>query len=392
MQRKLGRKNSRLGVRGLALLAAGPAAAQADAAFAKAIADYPDLEFASTHADPGQAGSKGNSLYKPQGAGPFPPWCWRIPVADCSRIWASGPGSWWRRVLSCCCWILRSQAAHGVLPAARVRTPRVYKDAFDGMRHLASLRRSIRRASIWSACRWAVSPPASRPVRKSPRRSAASAASGRRSVVRQLRVCAQERAHAATAPPRYGPPRIAAAGQGRQGNAHRTPLSPVDDMKAQGRPVSWHVYEQTTHGWDKSNRSAATCSTRMPPSMRWPGRWSSCVATEKRRTPCRREWCPRPESNRYGLAAEGISYHFGCRRRVTRRSWSGARLRHSLAALGARRSLFPPLRAGLASVSARNGSRAFAEFDGLHLRGFPEGSNCLKSLVSTNFTTRARPA
>ena len=24
-------------------------------------------------------------------------------------------------------------------------------------------------------------------------------------------------------------------------------------MKAQGRPVSWHVYEQTTHGWDKSN-------------------------------------------------------------------------------------------------------------------------------------------
>ena len=36
-----------------------------------------------------------------------------------------------------------------------------------------------------------------------------------------------------------------------------TPIAPcfplLDDMKAQGRPVSWHVYEQTTHGWDKSN-------------------------------------------------------------------------------------------------------------------------------------------
>lgn len=85
-------------------------------------------------------------------------------------------------------------------------------------------------------------------------------------------------------------------------------------------------------------------------------------------------WCPRPESNRYGLAAEGFSYHFDFRRRrVKRRSWSGARLHHSLAALGARRLLSTPsrfFRSGLGSALARNKSRAFAEFDGLHLWSF----------------------
>jgi len=54
-------------------------------------------------------------------------------------------------------------------------------------------------------------------------------------------------------------------------------------------------------------------------------------------------------------------------------SWSGARLHHSLAALGARRLLSTPSRffqTGLGSALARNRSRAFAEFDGLHLWSF----------------------
>ena len=84
-------------------------------------------------------------------------------------------------------------------------------------------------------------------------------------------------------------------------------------------------------------------------------------------------WCPRPESNRYGREAEGFSYHFGFRRQRGRCSWSGARLHLSLAALGARRLLSTPspaIRPGLGSALARNGSRAFAEFDGLHLWSF----------------------
>jgi len=54
-------------------------------------------------------------------------------------------------------------------------------------------------------------------------------------------------------------------------------------------------------------------------------------------------------------------------------SWSGARLHHSLVSLGARRLLSTPslvFQPGLGSALARNGSRAFAEFDGLHLWSF----------------------
>ena len=124
----------------LALLAAGPAAAQADAAFAKAIADYPDLEFASTYADPGQAGSKGNSLYKPQGAGPFRrgagAYLWRT---------AAAYGRAGRELVAAGFVVLLLDSygprRHTAFCQPRgVRTPRVYKDAFDGMRHLASLK------------------------------------------------------------------------------------------------------------------------------------------------------------------------------------------------------------------------------------------------------------
>ena len=74
---------------------------------------------------------------------------------------------------------------------------------------------------------------------------------------------------------------------------------------------------------------------------------------------------------------EGFSNHFGFRRQRKRCSWSGARLHHSLSTLGARRLLSTPslesFDPGLGSVLARMlaASRAFAEFDGLHLRGFP---------------------
>lgn len=61
------------------------------------------------------------------------------------------------------------------------------------------------------------------------------------------------------------------------------------------------------------------------------------------------------------------------------RSWSGARLHHSLAAVGARRLLSTPsqaiARAWLGVGSVAEASRAFAEFDGLHFGRFPEGSN-----------------
>jgi hypothetical protein len=55
--------------------------------------------------------------------------------------------------------------------------------------------------------------------------------------------------------------------------------------------------------------------------------------------------------------------------------WSGARLHHSLAAVGARRLLSTPSQpldwAWLGVGSGAEASRAFAEFDGLHFGRFP---------------------
>ena len=57
------------------------------------------------------------------------------------------------------------------------------------------------------------------------------------------------------------------------------------------------------------------------------------------------------------------------------RSWSGARLHHSLAAVGARRLLSTPSQAvawaWLGVGSDAEASRAFADFDGLHFGRFP---------------------
>jgi len=92
---------------------------------------------------------------------------------------------------------------------------------------------------------------------------------------------------------------------------------------------------------------------------------------------------------------EGFSSHFGFRRRPDRagRSWAGARLHlgHSQA-VGARRLLSTPspVGAGLGSALARRQvSRAFTDFDGFHFGRFPPKAQIFKSLVSTNFTTRA---
>ena len=72
-------------------------------------------------------------------------------------------------------------------------------------------------------------------------------------------------------------------------------------------------------------------------------------------------WCPRPESNRHDREVEGFSYHFDFRRQRKRCSWSGARLHHSLAAVGARRLLstpsHEPFDSGLGSALARTLAR-----------------------------------
>ena len=86
-------------------------------------------------------------------------------------------------------------------------------------------------------------------------------------------------------------------------------------------------------------------------------------------------WCPRPESNRHAFR-RGIFLPLRLSPPAhTRCSWSGARLHHSLAAVGARRLLSTPSQtvawAWLGVGSDAEASRAFADFDGLHFRRFP---------------------
>ena len=106
-------------------------------------------------------------------------------------------------------------------------------------------------------------------------------------------------------------------------------------------------------------------------------------------------WCPGPESNRHDREVEGFSYHFDFRRQRERCSWSGARLHHSLAAVGARRLLstpsHEPFDSGLGSALARTFAHPGRS---PNLTGFTFGVSSgglkfFKSLVSTNFTTRA---
>ena len=122
-------------------------------------------------------------------------------MADCSRIWASG------RELVAAGFVVLLLDSYGprrhtaFCQPRGVRTPRVYKDAFDGMRHLASLK-EVDPARIYlvgmSLGSFAASVAASPQIAKavgSERRFRAS--------VGWYGSCAYvpERAHAATAPP-----------------------------------------------------------------------------------------------------------------------------------------------------------------------------------------------
>ncbi|SOY47077.1 hypothetical protein CBM2588_A130015 [Cupriavidus taiwanensis] len=99
--------------------------------------------------------------------------------------------------------------------------------------------------------------------------------------------------------------------------------------------------------------------------------------------------------NRTGTpCGEGFSSRFGFRRQRGRCSWAGARLHHSLAAVGARRLLSTPSQpCGWAWLGV--GSDAMHPGRSPNLTGVTSGVSprrlkLFKSLVSTDFTTRAR--
>ena len=199
MQRKLGRKIRGWAFAAWALLAAGPAAAgrrgvrQGDRRLSR-----PGVRVDLCRSRPGRV--ERQYLYKPQGAGPFPA---VVLAHTCGGLQPHGRagGSWWRRVLSCCCWIptvpggTRRSASRAGAHATGVQ------GCFR--RHAASGLAQGGRSGAHLSGRHVVGQ-----FRRQRRGQSANRQGGRQRAplpgvgsVRQLRVCAQERAHAATAPP-----------------------------------------------------------------------------------------------------------------------------------------------------------------------------------------------
>lgn len=116
----------------------------------------------------------------------------------------------------------------------------------------------------------------------------------------------------------------------------------------------------------------------MSPPRKWRQPWIGARGRNRTGTPC----------------GEGFSSHFGFRRQRWRCSWAGARLHHSLAAVGARRLLSTPSQpCGWAWLGV--GSDAMHPGRSPTLTGVTSGVSprrlkLFKSLVSTDFTTRAR--
>lgn len=250
-------KNTRWGWPALAAVLVsfvGPALAQSDSFFAKAIPAYKDLEFSREYKEFGFLGGSGNGIYKPEGTGPFPA---VVLVHTCGGLQphmtdrAKDLVAAGYVVLLLDSYGPRSHSAF--CQPTGVGAPRVYKDAFDALKHLSTLKEVnadriyVVGLSLGSfAASTAASPSVAKAVGSEKRFRASVGWYGSCEFV-----------------PKMGPawdlvradtdrPLLLLMAKDDQ----ETPVAPcfprLDEMKAAGKPVSWHVYEGATHGWDKS--------------------------------------------------------------------------------------------------------------------------------------------
>lgn len=239
----------------LGLLAAPSAWSQSPFMYGRAIGAYPDLSFANEVKELGFFSGTSNAVFRPQGEGPFPAvvlahTCGGLQphITDRAReLLAAG-----FVVL-----VLDSYGPRGhtafCLPRG-VQAPRVYKDAFDALRHLAQMK-EVDAERIYlvglSLGSFAASSVASTEVARlvgSEKRFRAS--------VGWYGSCAFD----VSPHPKWQllhrdtdrPVLLLLAGKDTE-----TPIAEcfplVEQMKAEGKPVAWHVYADASHGWDKSN-------------------------------------------------------------------------------------------------------------------------------------------
>ena len=247
-----------VGLLAVALVGALPVSAFAQPAewFKTKVADYPDLVFAAAATEWSMFGQKGNKIFKPTGAGPFP----AVVVAHTCGGLEAHIYDRAKEILDAgyIVLVLDSYAPRNhftFCTAAGVNATRVYKDTFDALAHLKGMPE--------------VDPSKVYLVGLS-LGSFAAAVAGSPEVASMLQV--KHRFNASVG--WYGACTFQAHPMFPAWNLLRTDTdkpvlllmaarddeTPIkecfprlDEMKAAGKPVSWHVYPDATHGWDKSN-------------------------------------------------------------------------------------------------------------------------------------------
>jgi len=239
----------------LALLGAPLAWAQSPSIYGRAIAAYPDLSFGNEAKELGLFSSVGNSVFKPGGAGPFPA---VVLAHTCGGLQAHITDR--AKDLLAAGFVVLVLDAYGprnhtaYCQPRGVLAPRVYKDAFDALAHLSQMKEvdadriylvGLSLGSFVASS--AASPVLARLVGSDQRF---------RATVGWYGSCTLDVSpypmwqflH----PDTDRPVLLLLAGKDTE-----TPVAEcfplVEQLKAEGRPVDWHVYPEATHGWDKSD-------------------------------------------------------------------------------------------------------------------------------------------
>jgi dienelactone hydrolase len=233
----------------------GSVPAQPQSQFAARIPQYADLKFPMEAKTLGILGSVSNAIFKPEGDGPFPA---VVLAHTCGGIQAHISER--AKELIQAGFVVLVQDSYGprghttFCTPAGVGAPRVYKDSFDALKHLSQLKVVdpshiyLVGLSLGSFTAAAVSSPeVARWIGTSDRFRASVGWYGsctfdvspypkweliRRDVDRPVLLLMAK-------------------------NDSETPIGDcfplLENLKAGGKPVAWHVYDDATHGWDKSD-------------------------------------------------------------------------------------------------------------------------------------------
>lgn len=240
---------------GFSMLLSSAVLAQSSMMYGRSIGAYPDLSFPEAAKEMGFFSSKSNGIFKPAGEGPFPA---VVLVHTCGGLQphmteraqdllAAG-----YLVLILDSYGPRNHTAF-CMPSG-VQAPRVYKDAFDALRHLGRLKEVdasriyLVGLSLGSFVAASVSSPEIARLVGSEQRFRASVGWYGSCTFDVSPYPKWQLVH-----PDLDKPLLLLMAKSDSETPIKDCFPLLDELKAQGKPVAWHVYEDATHAWDKSD-------------------------------------------------------------------------------------------------------------------------------------------